>query len=155
MTVLASWYKKISNSLTYENRFGFKAVFSSLCYKSVGNTLLCCTTYSFHIQCISNSVTFTPKSYTLLLISTLYHEKHEKTFLGTGIALTLLSACAPKQSQETLTKSGLNPTNYETIVDGVKPVKLYTLKNAAGMEVCVTNFGGRIVSIMVPDKTEI
>ena len=30
-------------------------------YKSVGNTLLCCTTYSFHIQCISNSVTFTPK----------------------------------------------------------------------------------------------
>ena len=76
----------------------------------------------------------------------------KKTFLGTGIALTLLSACAPKQSQETLTKSGLNPTNYETIVDGVKPVKLYTLKNAAGMEVCVTNFGGRIVSIMVPDK---
>ena len=58
----------------------------------------------------------------------------KKTFLGTGIALTLLSACAPKQSQETLTKSGLNPTNYETIVDGVKPVKLYTLKNAAGME---------------------
>ena len=76
----------------------------------------------------------------------------KRTFLGTGIALTLLSACAPKQSQETLTKSGLNPTNYETIVDGVKPVKLYTLKNAAGMEVCVTNFGGRIVSIMVPDK---
>ena len=69
-----------------------------------------------------------------------------------GIALTLLSACAPKQSQEALTKSGLAPTNYETIVDGVKPVKLYTLKNAAGMEVCVTNFGGRIVSIMVPDK---
>lgn len=77
----------------------------------------------------------------------------KKTLLGTGIALTLLSACAPKQqSQETLTKSGLNPANYETMVDGVKPVKLYTLKNAAGMEVCVTNFGGRIVSIMVPDK---
>jgi aldose 1-epimerase len=26
------------------------------------------------------------------------------------------------------------------------------LKNAAGMEVCITNFGGRIVSVMVPDK---
>ena len=76
----------------------------------------------------------------------------KKTFLGTGIALTLFSACAPKQSQETLTKSGLNPTNYETMVDGTKPVKLYTLKNTAGMEVCVTNFGGRIVSILVPDK---
>ena len=33
----------------------------------------------------------------------------KKTFLGTGIALTLLSACAPKQSQEALTKSGLAP----------------------------------------------
>ena len=56
----------------------------------------------------------------------------KKTFLGTGIALTLLSACAPKQSQEALTKSGLAPTNYETIVDGVKPVKLYTLKSRNG-----------------------
>jgi aldose 1-epimerase len=31
-------------------------------------------------------------------------------------------------------------------------VALYTLKNANGMEVDITNFGGRIVSIMVPDK---
>lgn len=76
----------------------------------------------------------------------------KKNLLGTGVALTLLSACAPNQPQVTLTKSGLNPTNFETMVDGVKPVKLYTLTNAAGMEVCVTNFGGRIVSIMVPDK---
>ncbi|MDE5999981.1 MAG: galactose-1-epimerase, partial [Bacteroidaceae bacterium] len=33
-----------------------------------------------------------------------------------------------------------------------KPVKLYTLTNKNGMEVCITNFGGRIVSIMVPNK---
>ncbi len=33
------------------------------------------------------------------------------------------------------------------------PVNLYTLKNKSGMEVCITNFGGRIVSIMVPDKS--
>lgn len=32
-------------------------------------------------------------------------------------------------------------------------VQLYTLKNGNGMEVCITNFGGRIVSIMVPDKS--
>lgn len=76
----------------------------------------------------------------------------KKTLLGTGIALGLLSACAPNQTQVALTASGLNPANYETMVDGVKPVKLYTLKNAAGMEVCVTNFGGRIVSVMVPDR---
>ena len=48
--------------------------------------------------------------------------------------------------------SGLNPAKFETLVDGNKAVKLYTLKNAAGMEVCITNFGGRLVSIMVPDK---
>ncbi|MEZ3576579.1 MAG: galactose mutarotase, partial [Muribaculaceae bacterium] len=29
---------------------------------------------------------------------------------------------------------------------------LYTLTNASGMEVCITNFGGRVVSVMVPDR---
>ena len=29
---------------------------------------------------------------------------------------------------------------------------LYTLTNDNGMEVCFTNFGGRIVSILVPDR---
>ena len=28
----------------------------------------------------------------------------------------------------------------------------YTMKNKAGMEVTVTNFGGRITSVLVPDK---
>ena len=76
----------------------------------------------------------------------------KKSILGASVIMALLSSCAPKQSTEALTLSGLNPANFETMVDGVKPVKLYTLKNAAGMEVCITNFGGRIVSIMVPDK---
>ena len=76
----------------------------------------------------------------------------KKSILGASVIMALLSSCAPKQSTEALTLSGLNPAKFETMVDGVKPVKLYTLKNAAGMEVCITNFGGRIVSIMVPDK---
>ena len=76
-----------------------------------------------------------------------------KSILGVGVIAAILSSCAPKQqSTEVLTLSGLNPAKFETMIDSVKPVKLYTLKNAAGMEVCVTNFGGRIVSIMVPDK---
>ena len=29
---------------------------------------------------------------------------------------------------------------------------LYTLSNSSGMEVCITNYGGRIVSIIVPDR---
>lgn len=70
--------------------------------------------------------------------------------LGAGFLTVLFASCS-RQSTENLTVSGLDPKNFETEVDG-KPIQLYTIKNANGMEVCVTNYGGRIVSIMVPDK---
>ncbi len=38
-------------------------------------------------------------------------------------------------------------------VDG-RPVFLYTLRNASGMEVKITNFGGRITTIEVPDRNK-
>src|SRR5574344_2329904 len=69
------------------------------------------------------------------------------------IAIAMLSSCTAQKSNENLTESGLNPAKFDTIIDGTKAVKLYTLKNENGMEVCITNYGGRIVSIMVPDKT--
>ena len=73
-----------------------------------------------------------------------------KTLLaGIGVA-TLLSACASGE-QKALTVSGLDPAKFDTLINE-KPVKLYTLKNANGMEVCITNYGGRIVSLVVPDK---
>lgn len=50
-----------------------------------------------------------------------------------------------------LTQSGLNPKNFEAIYDG-DSTSLYVLKNSKGMEVCVTNFGARIVSVSVPDR---
>lgn len=62
-----------------------------------------------------------------------------------------LVACTGNKEEEKITDSGLNPDKFKTIVDG-KETGLYTLKNKNDMEVCVTNFGGRIVSIMVPDK---
>ena len=68
--------------------------------------------------------------------------------LASILATAVLTACS---DQPALTLSGLDPTKFETTINE-KPVKLYTLKNAAGMEVCITNVGGRIVSIMVPDK---
>lgn len=73
----------------------------------------------------------------------------KRLFLWASLA-TALTACQPKQEQ-VLTLSGLDPNHFEAVVDG-KQTHLYTLKNATGMEVCVTNFGGRIVSIMVPDN---
>jgi len=60
--------------------------------------------------------------------------------------LVLAASCCTSQ----LTKSGLNPDSFVSEYDG-KATALYTLTNSNGMEVCITNFGGRIVSIMVPD----
>ncbi len=76
----------------------------------------------------------------------------QTSILGISTALLLLAGCATQKEKTALTQSGLNPANFETIVDGTKAVRLYTLTNHNGMEVCITNFGGRIVSLMVPDK---
>jgi len=74
----------------------------------------------------------------------------KKFWLTLSIAAGILTSCANKSQQET-TLSGLKTENFQTEVKG-KQTNLFTLKNKAGMEVCITNFGGRIVSIMVPDK---
>ena len=42
-------------------------------------------------------------------------------------------------------------SNFVSEVQG-KPTALYVLKNQNGAEACVTNWGGRLVSVMVPDK---
>lgn len=71
-------------------------------------------------------------------------------FAGATVAVALLSACAAGE-QQALTVSGLNPARFDTVINE-KPVKLYTLKNQSGMEVCITNYGGRVVSLVVPDR---
>ena len=40
---------------------------------------------------------------------------------------------------------------FETTIDG-KQTHLYTLKNAKGMEIAISNYGGHLVSVLVPDK---
>ena len=74
--------------------------------------------------------------------------KHTRIIIAAALAL-LAVGCAKKD--DGLTKSGLDPQNFVSEYNGA-PTALYTLTNANGMEVCITNFGGRIVSIMVPDK---
>lgn len=49
------------------------------------------------------------------------------------------------------TVSGLNPKKFSATVQG-KKTELVTLRNANGMEVCLTNYGGRVVSLCVPDR---
>jgi len=80
----------------------------------------------------------------------------KSTFVLAGLTVVtaLLTACTSPM-QESLTLSGLNPARFDTIINE-KPVKLYTLKNASGtMEVCITNYGGRVVSLVVPDKNNV
>ena len=72
--------------------------------------------------------------------------KHQ--LAGLGAALLIFSSC---NTNGNLTASGLNPTAFDTTING-KQVQLYTLTNSNGMEVCLTNYGGRVVSLTVPDK---
>ena len=80
----------------------------------------------------------------------------KKNFFFQGLVLIaaglFMTACTGKtasntESGDSLTLSGLNPAFFAT-----DSTALYALTNPNGMEVCFTNFGGRIVSIMVPDK---
>lgn len=70
-----------------------------------------------------------------------------KSFLSIA-AVALVNSCATAPVQ---TLSGLSGDDFIEEFGG-KKTALYTLTNAAGMEVCVTNYGGRIVSVMVPDR---
>ena len=47
--------------------------------------------------------------------------------------------------------SGLKREDFQKVIQG-KQVDLYFLHNANGMEVAVTNYGGSLVAIMVPDR---
>ncbi len=68
------------------------------------------------------------------------------------LGLLLLMACTNKtEPEEAKSLSGLKESSFETELNG-KQTHLFVLKNSSGMEVCITNYGGRIVSIMVPDK---
>ena len=70
--------------------------------------------------------------------------------MGAGVAAAMLAACTSADKQQT-TVSGLNPVAFDSTING-KKTALFTLKNQNGMEVCITNYGGRIVSLVVPDK---
>ena len=74
----------------------------------------------------------------------------KKVLFGCGLTMAMFTACN-SGVQPQLTVSGLDPAKFDTLINE-KPVKLYTLKNQNGMEVCITNYGGRIVSLVVPDK---
>ncbi|CAM3911516.1 aldose epimerase family protein [Mucilaginibacter galii] len=83
-----------------------------------------------------------------------------KTFYAAMLAAGLLSfsACdqSTKQQSTKMTDSttvGQLPvaSGFEKTIDG-KATKLYVLKNSKGTQAAITNYGGRMVSMLVPDK---
>ncbi|RED95275.1 aldose epimerase family protein [Marinoscillum furvescens] len=70
-----------------------------------------------------------------------------KSFVwGVFLASALLAACkSDRLDYENVRKA------FQQSVDG-KEVALYLLENSNGMQVTITNYGGRIVHLLVPDK---
>lgn len=56
------------------------------------------------------------------------------------------------EQEQQKTKSGLSVAAFRDIVDG-KQTDLYVLTNKSGSEATVTNYGAKIVSLLVPDKS--
>lgn len=63
------------------------------------------------------------------------------------LAIIALFACAQQPKQPEV----IDENTFSGIIDG-KEVNLYTLKNENGLMAQLTNFGGRVVSLWVPDK---
>lgn len=74
--------------------------------------------------------------------------KMKKLFMAV-MAMAVLLSCTEKKEEATL--SGLKKADFIAEVEG-KPTALYVLKNKNGVEACITNYGGRLVSLLVPDK---
>ena len=71
--------------------------------------------------------------------------------------LLTISACKHSNTKTTTNMSDSleaklpSASAFQKTIDG-KKTDLYILKNSKGMEVAITNFGGRVVSLLVPDK---
>ena len=73
-----------------------------------------------------------------------------KTSIYLILCMFYISGCAPKnesQAQNLL----MEEESFRQEREG-KKVDLYTLSNGEGMTVQITNYGGKIVSIIVPDN---
>lgn len=71
--------------------------------------------------------------------------KVSRIILYTTILIVVVSCENPSQPKL------INNESFAGIVDG-NEVKLYTLKNENGLVTQITNYGGRVVSLWIPDK---
>ena len=75
--------------------------------------------------------------------------------LTSSLCISLVGACgaSPGLAQPRLSPDVvvLQRENYQKVIEG-KSVDLYTLKNSQGMTVRITNFGAKVMQILVPDR---
>ena len=64
--------------------------------------------------------------------------------------MSFVTACTTSTSTSVLDKCPQQEA-FDSVVNEI-PVKLFHLTNAKGMDVLITNFGGRVVSVCVPDR---
>ena len=65
------------------------------------------------------------------------------------LLIALLAAC--NSEQEKNINMPYTGADFDSEIDG-KPTKLFTMKNAGGMVVTLTNYGAKIVSVYAPDQ---
>lgn len=82
----------------------------------------------------------------------------KKQLLATGLVIgaVAFSSCgggstAKQNGNDSLLSTVLDKSGFERVVDSVK-TDLYVIKNANGLLATFTNYGGRLVSLLVPDK---
>ena len=79
-----------------------------------------------------------------------------KTFIALAVGIVFLQSCTSKktennQTTDSLTVNKIKKTVFGTLPDG-RVADQYTLKNANGMEVKISNYGGVITHWTAPDK---
>jgi aldose 1-epimerase len=74
---------------------------------------------------------------------------HRASFVIAALALV---SCAPKSPQPTGEFARMTKQSYGKTASG-EAVDLYILKNKAGMEAAITNYGGIVVSLTAPDRS--
>lgn len=74
-----------------------------------------------------------------------------KKLSGLLLFIILISCMAPTGKQEKTKEPIMKKEAFDTVIDG-KKISLFHLENANGLEVYLTNYGARIVSLLTPDK---
>src|SRR2546421_5552478 len=78
---------------------------------------------------------------------------HRTTLLASAAALAVvvLGAAACRSTRQPLMRTRITRTAFGTTADG-KPVELFTITNAHGVEVRIMTYGATVVSLRTPDR---